>query len=313
MTHLKLKKILIGVDGSEYSMNAVSYISQLVRKEDVEVVLYHAVRKINEAFFDFGVQPISKESLNEISVWETSQKHSIKDFMGEAYDILTQAGFDDRQVHIKIHPRKAGIARDIVEEAHKGYSAVVIGRKGISKIKDLILGSIAIKLIEKLSHIPVCVVGSAPNADNILLGIDTSEGSQRAIAYLKYFFPLSPEQITLLKVFRGIDVFQQESYTFDFPEYQYLVNEAMNTITPVMERAEQQLIDDGFNPFTIKTKIIRNEHSRAAAIVEEAKRGRYGTIVLGRRGISKVEAFLMGRVSNKVIHIAHDMAVWIIS
>ena len=63
----------------------------------------------------------------------------------------------------------------------------------------------------------------------------------------------------------------------------------------------------------MKTKLITGVASRAGAIVEEAKKGSYGTIVVGRRGLSKVEEFFMGRVSNKVIHLAKEMAVWVIS
>ncbi len=59
--------------------------------------------------------------------------------------------------------------------------------------------------------------------------------------------------------------------------------------------------------------MITGVSSRAGAIVEEAKRGGCGTIVMGRRGLSKVEEFFMGRVSNKVINLARDMAVWLVS
>ena len=61
------------------------------------------------------------------------------------------------------------------------------------------------------------------------------------------------------------------------------------------------------------TKIITGAHSRAGAIVQEAKQGGYGTIVVGRTGLSKVRDFFMGRVSNKVVHLAKENAVWVVS
>ncbi|MEZ4548914.1 MAG: universal stress protein [Desulfobacterales bacterium] len=42
--------------------------------------------------------------------------------------------------------------------------------------------------------------------------------------------------------------------------------------------------------------------SRAGAIIREATDNGFGAIVVGRRGISKVEEFFLGRVSTKVIH-----------
>jgi hypothetical protein len=37
-----------------------------------------------------------------------------------------------------------------------------------------------------------------------------------------------------------------------------------------------------------------------------------GTVVIGRRGISKKEEFLFESTSNKIIHTAKDCAVWVI-
>jgi len=38
----------------------------------------------------------------------------------------------------------------------------------------------------------------------------------------------------------------------------------------------------------------------------------YVLIVMGRRGLSKVHEFLMGRVTNKVLSRAEGLAVWIV-
>ena len=63
----------------------------------------------------------------------------------------------------------------------------------------------------------------------------------------------------------------------------------------------------------ISTKIVTGVSSRAKAVVEEAKNGGYSTIVVGRRGLSRVEEFFMGRVSKKVMQLAQEMAVWVVS
>ncbi len=48
------------------------------------------------------------------------------------------------------------------------------------------------------------------------------------------------------------------------------------------------------------------------AILSEAEKGGYGTIVMGRRGISKTQEFFMGSVSNKILQQAGDKSVWIV-
>ncbi|MGD9246241.1 MAG: universal stress protein, partial [Desulfobacterales bacterium] len=69
----------------------------------------------------------------------------------------------------------------------------------------------------------------------------------------------------------------------------------------------------GFNRNQIDVKMVTGTHSRAVAIITEALKGGYGTIVVGRRGLTHVEEFIMGRVSNKIIHMGREMAVWVVS
>jgi nucleotide-binding universal stress UspA family protein len=78
------------------------------------------------------------------------------------------------------------------------------------------------------------------------------------------------------------------------------------------EEAKTKLIESGFRADNVSTKIITGAYSRAREIVNETKQKGYGTIVLGRRGISRPRDFFIGRVTNKVIHMARDRTVWII-
>ena len=48
-------------------------------------------------------------------------------------------------------------------------------------------------------------------------------------------------------------------------------------------------------------------------IVDAAHSGEWNTIVLGRRGLSEISEFFMGRVSNKVVHAAPKDTVWIVT
>ncbi|UCD80927.1 MAG: universal stress protein, partial [Desulfobacterales bacterium] len=58
--------------------------------------------------------------------------------------------------------------------------------------------------------------------------------------------------------------------------------------------------------------LIVGVQSRAEAIVNEARKQNYGTIVMGRRGLSQVKSFFIGRVTNKVIYLVKDRSVWVV-
>ena len=89
-----------------------------------------------------------------------------------------------------------------------------------------------------------------------------------------------------------------------------MAEEAMKMVS---EESLDRFKKAGLELDKVTTKIVTGATSRAKAIVEEAKDGGYGTIVVGRRGLSRVAEFFMGRVSNKVMQLAKEMAVWVVS
>jgi hypothetical protein len=59
--------------------------------------------------------------------------------------------------------------------------------------------------------------------------------------------------------------------------------------------------------------VISGATSRAGRIFDEAIRHGYGTVVVGRKGLSNIEEFDMGRVSSKLIQLAGNVALWMIA
>jgi nucleotide-binding universal stress UspA family protein len=79
-----------------------------------------------------------------------------------------------------------------------------------------------------------------------------------------------------------------------------------------LAKAENRLIQEGFPEGNVSTLILKGMTSRSDAIAKKASADGCGTIVVGRRGLTVVEEFIMGRVSRKVLSIADKMAVWIV-
>ena len=293
------KKILLAVDGSDCAMDAVRYVSRIPPFQRMHVVLFNVFSKIPECYWDLASQPQYGRRLGEIRAWEMQKEKSIQEYMGKALQTLLDAGFPEDTVTVKIHERETGIARDIVKEAQRGYSAVAVGKKGKSKLKDLILGSTACKLLERLAFLPLMMIGRNPLPGKILLALDGSEGAMRALDYVGATLGGFDQDVTLLHVIRG----ELEAYA----------EEPEKRMSAVFDEAKSRLMKSGFSSDHVTARIITGAHSRAGAIVQEAKRGSYGTIVVGRRGLSRVQDFFMGRVSNKVVQLAKERAVWVVS
>ena len=59
------RKILLAIDGSDQSLDAVHYASKVLPPQNVEVVLFHVMRNIDDAFWTMGINPgICKRVIN---------------------------------------------------------------------------------------------------------------------------------------------------------------------------------------------------------------------------------------------------------
>jgi nucleotide-binding universal stress UspA family protein len=299
------RRILLAVDGSDQAFEAVRYTSQLFPPNRLEVVLFHVMSKIPESFWDIEKNPTFRHQLAPVAAWATQQQAAMQEFMEKSRQLFVEQGFPEEAVSIKSQERQVGIARDIAHEAQKEYDLVVVGRWGVSKLKDLVWGSIANKLVGHLIHIPLCVVGGAPEAGKILVALDASEEAMATVDYLGTMVDASDWGIILFHVIRDL--------YFVLPESGEILQDIEGAVETFLEQAVGRLEKAGLRPDQISTKTVSGVASRAKAIVEEAKDSGCGTIVVGRRGLSRVEEFFMGRVSKKVMQLAQEMAVWVVS
>ena len=72
------------------------------------------------------------------------------------------------------------------------------------------------------------------------------------------------------------------------------------------------LLNAGIDSKQIKTKVVNGSRSAAHDILKEANDNDYGTIVLGRRGVSALKEFIMGSVTSKILHNSVGFAVWVV-
>ncbi len=91
-----------------------------------------------------------------------------------------------------------------------------------------------------------------------------------------------------------------------------LFEEMQNDFPQMFVEYTESLKRSGVPRTSIASKHTFASYSRAGDILREAKEGGYGTIVLGRRGLSGPPEFLMGSVTNKVLSRAKGFAVWIV-
>ena len=307
-------KVLVAIDGSKQAFDTARYAAGMLVGCGARIVLYHVATNIGEAFYDMGINPAGRQQMAAIRAWEHEQRKAADELVEKAATIMEKEGIARDRITLKAEPRKIGIARDIVKESYDGYDAVVIGRKGHHLIRGMVLGSVANKLIERLRHVTLWVVGGKPVPEKLLVGLDASEGAMRAVDHVvKTRNGLDRRQIYLVHVVRAWKTLPPPMLAdIEQERVDALVAEAAEAIQPVFEDATQRLQKAGYLPERIHTKIITGAESRAMSLIYFARENQIGTLVMGRRGLSRVEDFLMGRVGHKIVNTVRNRAVWIV-
>jgi nucleotide-binding universal stress UspA family protein len=308
------KKILVAVDLSNHSLNAVKYVANQCAPKDLRVNLMFVMPTAPEIFWDLEKDDFFKERMKgKYAQWKRDTKKKAQMFLDDAKNILAKAKFSEKKVGLILRERKVGIARDILKECSQGYDAVVVGRKGLSKLEDIFLGSVSTKIVQGVKDIPVWVVGGDILSQKMLLAVDSSKNSRKAADYVGKFAANTKAKLTLFHVVRSVSLgFVDDLIIRDENTERQLLEEMDREIPQMFRSYKELLVKSGVVADRISSKSVLHSTSRAGDILQEAKEGGYGTIVMGRRGLSKVREFLMGRVTSKVLSRADGFAVWIV-
>ena len=129
--------------------------------------------------------------------------------------------------------------------------------------------------------------------NNILLAVDGSEYSHRAIEYAKSLTERYGANLWL------VHVFSNTSDLLGYEDFEKLYAKRKSAGQAVLDSAKKIL---GSTTFKVHEELL--EGSEAEAILSTAENNQVDLIVIGTRGFGAVKGLLVGSVSRKVIHLS---------
>lgn len=142
-----IPKILLPVDGSSYSMMGVKHAACLVSKLKNSLCKIVLLRVINLALYmerlKDGIEP---------------EEEAMK-ILDEAKAVILQAGASEVVIATKV---RTGIPfEEILKEAdEEDYNLIIMGRKGRTAFKDLILGGVSTTVLQHIRKPTVAIVSN---------------------------------------------------------------------------------------------------------------------------------------------------------
>lgn len=312
-------KFLVLVDGSERSVQTAEYIKAFLPfGSETQLVLFHVFGSLPEPYQELEDESNCDEVLFKLKHLKEEQKIKFREHLERVKQILISDGFSEKSIEMKLHPLEKGVARDIIEEAKKGYTAIIMRRRGMGALTSIILGSVAVKLLQALTFVPIILVGQAPPVKKLLLAVDESSFSMKAVDFVASLLGGQGYEVCIFHAIIGLDAvtFEIPAQTMPEPHESELPDSCLEAfkirVARLFRNIREKLVRAGFEPEKISEKIRTGVYSRSDAIVKEAQDGGYSTIVVGRRGLSQVDSFFMGRVGHEVVYGGKNFTVWVV-
>lgn len=306
-------RILIPYDGSRAAKKALEWGAHLARAGGEAVSNITLVRVIGGAYLARHVQNVDLRvtRMDQVAAWRRMRQHhldhEILPLLEEGKRSLQEKGV---VAPIETHVAEGKIGEEIIRVAEEGgYTTIVMGRRGLSPVKGLLLGSVTRQVLSLAQKMTIFVLGAEavfnPECpiSPLLLPVDGSEPSLAAVrqgAALARGFPDYHPQLTLLHV-------------IDFVKVGASLNAGTTQLVKEGEAvlaSGRQILQEAGLKGPLADKLIVGHPFRL--IAEEAEEGHYALILMGARGLSPMKQLFLGSVSSEVLHRASRAIVGIV-
>lgn len=308
-----ITKILIPYDGSPSARHALELAAHLSMAGKAAVKGLTLLQVIGGSYLARHVQNVDLRvtRMDRDKDWQRiRQRHleqEILPLLEEGKNLLQSLGV---QAPMEVRTAEGKVSDEIIRLARKeAFSTIIMGRRGLSPLRSLLLGSVTRSVLSLAEKVTVYVAAQEAilkagcPVSPILLPVDGSESSlaavRQAAALAQAFRPMKPS-LTLLHV---IDI---ALLGMSIEEGAHKLVEEGEGILAASRRILQEAGLEG----CWEEKLVSGHP--AQAIVQQAEEGGHPLIMMGSRGLSGLAKLIIGSVTNSVVHTVSRAAVAVV-
>jgi len=273
-------KVLAAPDGLKYGRWAIEWLAQIPFSPEPRVRVLHVV-DVASLRAPFMVQPVIAGSERYIQSEVKRMEMHAKATKKQSMLLLASLGLSGTVV-----VDRGGVAATIVKHAKRGFNLLSIGSRGLDAIDRFVLGSISNHAIHHATCAVLVVKEGPRSVRQIVLGLDGSPASSKAVRFLLRHFNPTPD---------GPDhdpVMVTVSHVMPYLKYPEL-REAGRA---VVQRYVDNMTKAGF-----QVREALRLGKPAEELLTVAKEHKADLIVTGARGLGAINRWLLGSVSTRVV------------
>ncbi|MFP3866862.1 MAG: universal stress protein [Desulfobacteraceae bacterium] len=304
-----LTRILVPFDGSPSARSALKLAASLVKAGREAVENLTLLRVIGGGYLSRHLQNVDLRvtHMDQVKEWQRIRKHYLEE---EIYPLLAEGEQALRTLGVTIPIGQRVVEGKVGEEiirlaTEEKFSTIIMGRRGLSPMKQLLLGSATHTVLSQAQDLTIYVSGQQPSVESdcpispLLVPIDGLEPSlealRQAVALAQAYQNHSP-RLTLLHV---VDVAVLGTRISGGITPEQLSDFLEKQEEDFMEQGRQILRHSGLNGLWQEKLLTGNPPQ---AIAQEAEDGQYAMIMMGKKGRSALKTLLIGSVAHGVLH-----------
>jgi nucleotide-binding universal stress UspA family protein len=307
------KKVLIAVDESRHAENALRYAAGLYKTiRPLTFVLFHVQPTISQYLIDEArTKPSAHAQLQTLM----KKSHAAAEtLLARDKALMVLLGVADTDIQTISLPRKFGVAKDILEYGTALlYDAILVGRRGVSGLAEMFMGSVSNGIVDNSELLPVWVVDERSPARGVMVAVDGSENSLRAVDHLAFIFGGNPDAaISFFHVApRLVDFCPIDFTETDTSQLEAVIAQGDRAcIDRFYAHALKKLAEAGIAENQIRIDVHKGGFKVGKVILEAYRKGGYGTLIAGRRGMDR--KYFAGSVSRYLVDQFSGGALWLV-
>jgi nucleotide-binding universal stress UspA family protein len=302
------KEILLAVDGSERSTQAVCILGDLLKEQsDCKVLLFYSAEEPNKLY------PGELALMNEPSRFADNTLGKLADnVLQTSRKALLGSGFPEDRIELRFKSNGLEAADDILKEAEaRKIQTIACGRRGRSRMESLLLGSVSSKVAQYGRNRTVWIVDTPVHQTRKVLVAMEGVPDSRALTYYtsEWIAPIPDLQFTILHIMPSLPPTLWDDGHILEPEErkrrEYSIEkwrfEWSRHVDKFLSETRDALIGQGALPQNVRLEVRQVQEGIARDLLKQTAGNQYQMVIIGKRSFYERKLFLVGSHANKIL------------
>ncbi len=304
-----MRKILIAADGTQKGLEMLSVLGRLLKeRKDIKVVLFHCVPKIAALL----PEDLCMDVVDSCKIAYDAQQRLGKAVLAASSARLTEAGFAEADIELRLKIDSVDPARDIVEQANiEAIRTIAVGRRGRSQVETLLLGSVSAKVAQYADDKAVWIVDAPVNDSmSVLVAMEGTPDARALCEYTSEFFvDWTGSSYSFVHIVPSLPPeFWDDGHILNESEQkerQALIEKWRANWTGAVEHSMSEgrniLEKRGADPKSVETLVLPTRKGIARDLLTEIEAHKFRIVVIGRKSHREKKPFQLGSHASKIL------------